>query len=69
MSLVWPTLGSRMAKEQNRTVIDHRSVCVDLCCHCLASLMWASAVHLYIYSVDSEAVATWHFANFVLYCI
>ena len=69
MSLVWPILGSRMAKEQNRTVIDHRSVCVDLCCHCLASLMWASAVHVYIYSVDFEAVATWHFANFVLCCI
>ena len=69
MSLVWPTLGSRMAKEQNRTVIDHRSVCVDLCCHCLASLMWASALHVYISSVDSAAMATWHFANFVLYVI
>jgi len=38
MSTVWPTLGSRMAKEQYRTVVDAESV-VELIGHCMRDLI------------------------------
>ena len=38
MSMVWPTLGSRMAKEQYRTVVDAESV-VELIGQCMHDLI------------------------------